>query len=179
MEQKKRGPGRPRKEENVEPPTEEEILETKNEEDTLRKQNEELLEKLTKLQAKSNKQEEALDPKKGPGELCQAWHVSMGEALQDGPDERGVYAPLQDGYVDGSDATKYPKRRRYDSNRRYIIYPDTTDEEFVPNCESRYTKEYERNIRLKDKVYESFEWDKAKVLLCKKHADILLGINEE
>ena len=142
------------------------------------KQNKQLLEQLTELQAKVKKQEEALDPKSGPGQLCECWKISIGEALQEGPDERGQYGPIKEGYFDGSDAKEYPKRRRFDGNRRFLIYKDTKDDEFVPLCESKYTKPYERNVRLNTKTYDAFEWDKEEVQLCKKHAETLLGIVE-
>jgi len=125
-----------------------------------------MLEKITQLEKDKLKSDAKLNPKSGPGKLCEAWKITFGEALQIGPDENGKFPRVPDGYV---------IKKKFDRNRQFYVYPDTPEDEFLPNCESKYTKPYKRNVRVAGKSYPDFEYDKEEVQLCNKHAHTLLG----
>lgn len=121
----------------------------------LQEKNEEIL--LKKL----NDKEEILAPSAGPGPPCEAYKVHMGEAWVlrkiEGDDR---YEPIPAGYI------LHPR-----DGTPYLVKEDKPDE-FVSNCRSMYTEEYEYKGAKKPTMVE---YPIYKAYLCKGHADTLLG----
>ena len=135
-----------------------------------------LLEELAKLKAEKAHLEEVVkekevkeaketDPLSGPGALCEAYEISRGEAWQpkiigETKDHMIIFEKCPEGYTE----------KKVGENIYF-----TQNGKLMPNCKSKFTKEYTRKYRQTGKSYANFEYDKIPVNLCEHHAHTLLG----
>lgn len=124
-----------------------------------------------KLQEKLEKNEAVIHPEHGPGPACEAYKIHKGEALQlQMSNEPGVYNPVPGGF----------KVRQHDMIP-FLVKEETPDgapieEGMVSNCKSMYTHPFQYRLPKRPGQVKA---ETAEAHLCRKHANILLGISEE
>jgi hypothetical protein len=128
-----------------------------------------------KLDSKVKAEIKVRDPLSGPGKLCEAVKITAAEAWQLGkeiyntPDGRQDMRLKQcpEGY-----------QVRQGANAYYIVGVDNKDpekNELIPNCRSKYTKEYEYRMKKPASFAITEAPPEGRVHLCDHHAHVLLG----
>jgi hypothetical protein len=115
------------------------------------------------------------DPMSGAGKLCEAYKINQGEALQLGTELRNTADGRQEEQM-----KPIPKgyQVRKGSNAFYLVRFDNEDVQkcdLLPNCESKYTQEYEYFMKKPATFKVEQDPPKGKVHLCEHHKKILIG----
>lgn len=124
---------------------------------------------------KEQKEKKERDPMSGTGKLCQAYKITVAEAWQLGKEVINTPDGRQDMRL-----KKCPEgyQVRRGTNGYYIVgteNPDPEKNEYIPNCRSKYTQEYEYKMKKPAHFKLEDEPPKAKIHLCEHHAHILLN----
>ncbi len=123
-------------------------------------------------EAREVEEKKVKDPMSGPGHMCEAFKITMGEAWQ----LRTVIS--QDGREMELEQCPEGYQAREGAGAYYIVGLEDKDPKkcaFLPNCRSKYTSEYK--YRMKKPVHFQFEQESPEgdIHLCEHHAKVLLG----
>lgn len=114
------------------------------------------------------------DPMSGPGRICEAPKITLAESWQLGKEIFNTPDGRQDMRL-----KKCPEgfQVRPGTNGYYIVGLEKgkpEDNDYIPNCRSKYTQEYEYKTKKPAHYTIHQEPPKAKIHLCEHHAHVLL-----